>query len=1479
IDSISVKGQVVTLLISDETQATANNKLIYSGSSPEGVRERNAFGIYNTGAWYRDENGVIHYGKDDNDAYENNTTGMGYQARECLELKLRHADEAEAAAECLADEKGQYNEAGKWAPTVDRQFGEGAFLDLYDLQIPSTAAPATDGTGDAYVQGYYYIPEDYDPANGIVFTLQGNGISYWKIADGCDNKGCGITYDSATTSWANKGAIVVNIHDRSGFGKGEYRDYYDFVVDDVNVMKYFLEKYEVTGNIVLQGNSRGTSASSSVIQALAGCEYKKNGSGELVTLDKEKYDFQIDTFICQNGMLGRNIWTDEDYETIVKTGLKVWVFDGEQDTNNIDTITKYTAAAEKAGYSDEWIAENIRLTAYPSELYAYWGESDHSTTRINGWYFDDAAYYGSDLQIVDGKIVYNTKLEDGDTYTVLARGASRDGGMEKTGYEYKVYDDLYQQWALEANPLDVEVSAITEPGHFGQKLKAVIIKYDEKVDGSKLTQDSFVVRAVKDNLAGTFKTSVIERVYTNDKPELLESGSVAGQYVIIETNDFDKVGLVADTFYYKDAYGAKKSIAVRKDLDNCYFINVIQKDDVVGENGEVVGEAPKAPMYIEQDQIDHDVLDEFNYIFINDEEANDVLKEFTFQNNNNPYSLSSNTTKFDHTALTDKDRLGDLNEATLSGLGVRFWYQLPDDYDPNKTYPLFLFAHGTGESMTTAVTGSGEVLSNHGAHFNIGYPTGVWATTEDYGYEDVIVVTPQYYNGNSPRSDGYERDDAFRVALCYALKNFSVDRDRVYVSGTSQGAGRTTALVRDCAEYITAAIVQNGGYSSKLSNAADLDPVGQHEDIFQYATDNNVAIWFFQGVNDFISKPLTAETMYNAWINNYKEAGRSDAWLENHTRFTYLNNKIYLDMNETSYHSTMKPTYLWYAYYNDALYNSMYSDAEDSLGEYFDTKYGNNDPNGYAGLIDWALSQRKSELSKKEVTVNDIESIQAYTDETMYGTGVVAVEVTYKEGTDLSTVEAEDYILEDRGSLNPNFGQIKIADISVKRNVVTLEIALESAATENNKLVYTGDNKEGSRERNAFGIYCTGAWYRDENGVIHYGKDDNDEYENNTTNMGYQARECLELKLRHVGEPEEAAACLADDKGQYDASGLWLPTEDTQFGEGGFLNLYDLQIPSTAAAATDGTGDAYVRGYYYVPEDYDPANGIVFTIQGQGISYWKLADGCDNAGTGIMYDSATTSWANWEKSIVVNIHDRSSAGKGAYTETYDYVADDVAVMKYFIDKYSVTGNIVIQGNSRGTAASNNVIRALAGCEYPKNGSGDLVKLDKSVYNFEIDTYICQNGSFGGSAYTDEVWAAVAATGLKVWAFDGEQDSNNIENIAKYRALMKEAGKTDEWLNQNIRLTGYTSNLYYPWGESDHSTTRINGWYFSHAAYYGPSLTINANGDIKYSKKLSDGEKYTLEGRGTAGTNSKAGYEYTVYDDLYQVWAFEAAEAK
>lgn len=540
-------------------------------------------------------------------------------------------------------------------------------------------------------------------------------------------------------------------------------------------------------------------------------------------------------------------------------------------------------------------------------------------------------------------------------------------------------------------------------------------------------------------------------------------------------------------------------------------------------------------------------------------------------------------------------------------------------------------------------------------------------------------------------------------------------------------------------------------------------------------------------------------------------------------------------------------------------------------------------PAAESGSAGAAASQAEKN-AQTTPSVDGIESIQAYTDGTIYGTGVVEVDVSYRDGVDLSGITPDSYILEDRGSLSPEFGTLRISGASVDGNTVKLMISNLPQATENNQLVYTGDGKTGARERNAFGIYCTGSWYRDESGDIHFGRTDTEHYKANTTGMGWQARHCLELKLRHAGEAEDKAVCLADEKGEYASGGLWKETVDRQFGEDGFQSIYDLKITSTGNNASDGTGDPYVRGFYYVPKNYDPAKGMVVVLQGQGISYWKLADGCDNNGTGIMYDTATVSWKN-TGAIVLNIHDRSSALQGGYYEDYDFVLDDVNVMKYFIDSYKVTGPIVIQGNSRGTMASDAVIKALAGAHYnPKQQaagwSGELDRrLDKTVYPFHISAYICQNGTFGGNIgkngdpqFNDEAWDAVAKTELRVWCFDGEQDTNNIETTARYAEACRKAGRDESWINENIRLTGYPSALFYPWGESDHSVTRMNGWYFADSAYYGPDLTIAEDGTIKYRSTLKDGAFYTLQCLGAAGGSSKNGYRYRVYDSSFHLWA-------
>ncbi|MEQ3217576.1 hypothetical protein AAA088_16330, partial [Hominifimenecus microfluidus] len=113
-------------------------------------------------------------------------------------------------------------------------------------------------------------------------------------------------------------------------------------------------------------------------------------------------------------------------------------------------------------------------------------------------------------------------------------------------------------------------------------------------------------------------------------------------------------------------------------------------------------------------------------------------------------------------------------------------------------------------------------------------------------------------------------------------------------------------------------------------------------------------------------------------------------------------------------------------------------------------------------------------LNPQTLSINDINTIQAVTDMTMYGQGLTEVIITYREGVDVSKVTAANYVLEDRGSLNPDYAKITIDSVTTEGQTVTLKVSNDTAATANNSIIYTGENA-GKRERNALGIYCTGA--------------------------------------------------------------------------------------------------------------------------------------------------------------------------------------------------------------------------------------------------------------------------------------------------------------------------------------------------------------------------------------------------------------------
>jgi pimeloyl-ACP methyl ester carboxylesterase len=488
-------------------------------------------------------------------------------------------------------------------------------------------------------------------------------------------------------------------------------------------------------------------------------------------------------------------------------------------------------------------------------------------------------------------------------------------------------------------------------------------------------------------------------------------------------------------------------------------------------------------------------------------------------------------------------------------------------------------------------------------------------------------------------------------------------------------------------------------------------------------------------------------------------------------------------------------------------------------------------------------------------SVANIKSIQAYTEMCWYGQKLTKIEITYQDKVNLAGVTADTYTLLDRGYANPDFAKAILKSVDVSGRVVILNITVDAEAMDANTMIYSGDNATGVRTKNPIGLYVTGLWYRAVDGVIYFGKEDSGKYKANTSGDGYQTRKCLELKLYHSGETEADAACLANEDGSYNAKGLWLPTIDANFGKGGFQSFEALgiEVPTTA---TDG--DKFVKGWAYFPKGFDKKSAtkypLIITITGYGTSYWKHSDGTNNFGSGLYFDGSGFRWMDCG-AIVLNIHDRSHTGG----DSYKFYEDDYNVIQHFIQNYNADPKaITLTGNSRGTIACNTIASTYPG----------LIKT-LVLNNGSVGTGIAGKTMFEG-VWTDAEWQNAAKYGTSIWGFDGEQDTNNKDTYQKAINYYKAAGWSDDWIAKNIRLTGFPTNLYYYWGETDHSTVKMTYWYFFDQPFYGPDAKI-VNGKLTYNSKLNKGDTFQLKGSLVKGKYNKEGFNYVIYGETLRDW--------
>src|SRR6476469_8878082 len=136
-----------------------------------------------------------------------------------------------------------------------------------------------------------------------------------------------------------------------------------------------------------------------------------------------------------------------------------------------------------------------------------------------------------------------------------------------------------------------------------------------------------------------------------------------------------------------------------------------------------------------------------------------------------------------------------------------YWEYLPSGYsaNPTKTYPLLVFIHGYGEIGTGNLPSMTSLLI-HGVprviEWNI-FPQSVTSNGQPYSF---IVLSPQYLNLGVSVVDL----DQF---LEYAFAHYRVDRNRVYLTGFSNGGSL-------CYEYVG----NNPAYAQKIAAIVPLSP-------------------------------------------------------------------------------------------------------------------------------------------------------------------------------------------------------------------------------------------------------------------------------------------------------------------------------------------------------------------------------------------------------------------------------------------------------------------------------------------------------------------------------------------------------------------------------------------------------------------------------------------------------------------------------
>lgn len=363
----------------------------------------------------------------------------------------------------------------------------------------------------------------------------------------------------------------------------------------------------------------------------------------------------------------------------------------------------------------------------------------------------------------------------------------------------------------------------------GRKVATVILEYDTPINNKSLTAHSYQVEGKE-----------VMRIYANTVPETATNG-VNGQYVIIEVKA--EVDLNIQPKQPTQAEMEKKK----------------ERDQQQGGPGLRAGWSTGGD-------------DEYpgNAVVIQTENIK-TTKGKTYVASGTPI----NSTEEKCLVADDFRQLEFISPYTGQTLPYNLY--LPEDYDPNRQYPLVLFIHDAGVASAPVTQ---PLYQGNGATS--------WATPEAQARHKCIVVAPEYPFITVDDSWNYSHHLDATIALLKDLQTrYSIDSKRIYTTGQSMGCMSSIVMMLKEPDLFAGALLVAGKWNPNVMGPLDKQNIwiiSCEGDASSTALQGQaVAMWRKQGST--VSEATWSMTLTSEQLTEEANKMRSEG---NHLLFTHL---------------------------------------------------------------------------------------------------------------------------------------------------------------------------------------------------------------------------------------------------------------------------------------------------------------------------------------------------------------------------------------------------------------------------------------------------------------------------------------------------------------------------------------------------------------------------------------------------------------